>query len=114
MSHRHSKGHHDSVEAAAMLLSLSSETFVEGDIVSKPYSLRLNEKLTNAELSTPFPEKECFLSLPAMPTNGQKKGNSTLSISVKLFYPLSNSRKQLRSNVKENIHFKNMENEAVS
>ena len=116
VSHRHSNGHHDSVDAAAMLSSLSSETSVEGEIVSKPYSLKLDEKLTNGELSTPFPQKNGFLSChsPAMPTNGQDKGNSTLSISAKQFYPFSNSRKQLRSNVKKTIHFKNMENEAVS
>ena len=116
VSHRHSNGHHDSVDAAAMLSSLSSETSVEGKIVSKPYSLKLDEKLTNGELSTPFPQKNGLLSCrsPAMPTNGQDKGNSTQSISAKQFYPFSNSRKQLRSNVKETIHFKNMENEAVS
>ena len=99
-----------------MLSSLSSETYVEGEIVSKPYSHRWDEKLTSGELSTPFPQKDGFLSSrsPAMPTNGQKKENSTLSISAKLFYLLSNSRKQLRSNIKEKIHFKYMENEAVS
>ena len=116
VSHRHSNGHQDSVDAAAMLSSLSSETCVEGEIVSKSYSLKLDEKLTNGELSTPFPQKNGFLSCrsPAMPTNGQDKGNPTLSISAKQFYPFSNSRKQLMSNVKETIHLKNMENEAVS
>ena len=117
VSHRHSNDHHhDSVDAAAMLSSLSSETNVECEIVSKPYSLRLDEELTNGELSTPISQKDDFLSShsPAMPTNDQKKGSSKLSISAKLFYPLSNSRKQLRSSIKKKIHFKNMENEDVS
>ena len=68
----------------------------------------LDEELTNGEPSTPISEKEGFLSYhsSAMPTNGQKRGSSKLSISAKLFYPLSNSRKQLRSSMKVKIHFK--------
>ena len=76
--------------------------------MSQPFSLRLDEELANGEMSTLFQKKDSFLSSlsPTMPTNGQKKKDSTPSISAKLFYPLFNCRKQLRSNVKENIHFK--------
>ena len=108
MSLRHFKDHYDSVEAAAMLLSLFSETYVDGVIVNKPYTLRFDVELTNGELSTPFPQKDGFLSSRSltMPTNSKKKRNSTLSFSAKQFYLLSNSRKQMRINVKENIHSK--------
>ena len=91
-----------------MLLSFFSETYVDGVIVNKPYTLRFDVELTNGELSTPFPQKDGFLSSRSltMPTNSKKKRNSTLSLSAKPFYPLSNSRKKMRINVKENIHIK--------